>query len=60
MSHLSYLSKSVSLDMHLTGKMVKNVILPESTKNAIMEDDLEDDYASEEDPTPDESQEKGE
>jgi hypothetical protein len=46
--------------MHLTGKMVKNVILPESTKNAIMEDDLEDDYASEEEPAQDESQEKGE
>jgi len=48
MSHLSYLSKSVAPDMHLTNKVQKTVILPVSTKMAIMEDDSEEDYASEE------------
>ena len=50
MSSLSYLSKSVSNDMRLTDKMQKHVIIPESTKTAIVEDELEDDYGSEEEP----------
>jgi hypothetical protein len=52
MSHLSYLSKSVSSDMHLTGKKQKPVVMPESTKHAIMEDELENDYDSEEEQAP--------
>jgi hypothetical protein len=46
--------------MHLTGKVQKHVIIPESTKSAIIEDDFEDDYASEEETKAEETQDKGE
>lgn len=42
MSHLSYLSKSVSADMHLNKKIDKIVAIPTSTKIAIIEDESED------------------
>jgi len=47
MSHLSYLSKSVSADVHLGRKIDKIVAIPTSTKVAIMEDESEEDSDSE-------------
>ena len=47
MSQLSYLSKSVGPNHQLTNKVEKKVILPDNTKMAIMEDDLEELYGSE-------------
>lgn len=41
MSHLSYLSKSVSADVHIGRKIDKIVAIPTSTKVAIMEDESE-------------------
>jgi hypothetical protein len=46
MSHLSYLSKSVSADMHLNKKIDKIVAIPTSTKIAIIEDESEEDSDS--------------
>jgi len=46
MSHLSYLSKSVSADVHLGRKIDKIVAIPTSTKVAIMEDESEEDSDS--------------
>jgi len=46
MSHLSYLSKSVSADVHIGRKIDKIVAIPTSTKVAIMEDESEEDSDS--------------
>ena len=43
MTHLSYLSKSLSSDMHLNEKLKKAVHIPMYTKIAIIEDESEDD-----------------
>jgi len=49
MSHLSYLSKSVSNNAFLNKKHeTKAVVIPENTKAAIVEDVSEEDYTSEE------------
>ena len=46
MSRLSYLSKSVTADVHLGRKIDKIVAIPTSTKVAIMEDESEEDSDS--------------
>lgn len=46
MTHLSFLSKSVSADMHLNHKIQKVVAIPTSTKIAIIEDESEEDAES--------------
>jgi hypothetical protein len=46
MSNLSYLSKTISADTHLTSKIAKVVFIPTSTKIAIIEDDSEEDDES--------------
>jgi hypothetical protein len=48
MSHLSYLSKSVSNNNMLIKHQPKQVVIPEDTKAAIVEDVSEEDYNSEE------------